>query len=262
MRNGSRKLFWLGFILMFFLGLIGGAYLVLRSTITHGELANSTPASQGKSSDELLDELLRLNEEEQANNNEYVPPEEKNLTDDFISNVVVPNGATQSSLNEVASDDFAIRTIIPYLESNKINLFPNIPDSVLKIVPDTSQNYQVYFKNTSSDVTKLLKLISEVLSSSNTNLPEDTDEILNLQAKASEIGDIFNNLSAAKTPQKLLETHKKMIVSAYAAQKITESLIDDEDPLKSIIIIEQMENAAAFWEKAFTEYENLSKKNQ
>lgn len=258
----QKKYFIITSVSVFLVGLIGGAYLVLNSAVTSGELTNSTPISEGKSSDELLNELLKLNELEQSGaSDEYIPPEEKNLTDDFIATVVAPNGASELDLKKIKSDDFEIRTIVPYLQSNEIDLFPIIPDSVLKIIPNSPQNYQAYFKNTSSDVTELLNLINETLSIKQDDF-ENSDAILDFRGKAQAIGDIFNNLSKAKVPKKLVEAHKKIIVSAYSAQKIAESFASEDDPLKSLIITNQIEEVAVFWDGAFKEYESLSKKNQ
>src|SRR3989344_799216 len=98
--------------IIFILGLMAGAYLVLRTTVTSGELANSTPLSQGKSSDELLDELLKLNQEEKSEQSEYIPPEDKNLTDDFTSAVIAETGGlNKDSVEKIAGTDFMANTV-------------------------------------------------------------------------------------------------------------------------------------------------------
>src|SRR3989344_6363774 len=129
MTNHPRKYFWLGLVLVFLLGIFGGAYLVLRTTVTYGEEEASTPLSAGKSSDELLAELLTLNEQEKESQNAYVAPEDKNLTDDFLETIVSESGGiNQDTAEKIASSDFLANTIIPYLRSNNLNLFPEIPN--------------------------------------------------------------------------------------------------------------------------------------
>ena len=57
MFNHPRKYFWFGLVLVFLLGIFGGAYLVLKTTVSYGVDEASTPLSAGKTSDELLGEL-------------------------------------------------------------------------------------------------------------------------------------------------------------------------------------------------------------
>ncbi|MEK9174822.1 MAG: hypothetical protein AAB725_02525, partial [Patescibacteria group bacterium] len=112
---------------VFALGLIAGAYLVLRTTVTSGEIETSTPLSAGKTSDELLDELLKLNREEAETKTAYVPPEERNITDEFLSTVISSVGLTSISAKKIQSSDFLVETVLPYLKSSEIDLLPMIP---------------------------------------------------------------------------------------------------------------------------------------
>ena len=110
-----RSGFWIILTLIFILGLFGGAYLVLKSSITQGTEETSTALNQGKSSDELLDELLKLNQSESAE--AYIPPENKNLTEGFLNALTKNNGAMNINPAEIASSDFFASTILPYLKT-------------------------------------------------------------------------------------------------------------------------------------------------
>jgi hypothetical protein len=257
MRNGSRKLFWLGLILVFFFGLIGGAYLVLRSTVTHGELANSTPASQGKSSDELLAELLKLNQMEE--DGEYVPPEDKNLTEEYLGKIVVDGNISQETLTKIESTDFLASTVLPYLASNKPELFPFIPNTVLKIVPDSKTSFQKYFKDTNKDVITFFESVRK-MSSLDVEKITDAENMNEFDSRVSLLGTAFENLSKVSIPKKYVELHKNIMVSIFSLQKMYESILkSEEDPLKSLLMFNEAESTGEFWKQSLLDYDNASK---
>jgi hypothetical protein len=264
MQNGSRKLFWIGFILVFLFGLLGGAYLVLRSTITHGELANSTPASQGKSSDELLDELLKLNEAEQSGgDSEYIPPEDKNLTDGFLktmtSEISENGGLSNTTAEEISSSDFIAGTVIPYIGENSLNLFPIIPNSILKIIADSKSAKTAYYKQTNTDAESLLNIIKDLMEFDADKL-ENGDDLNDLYVNKEKLTTIFQNFSKIAIPKSLVEIHKNMIVTCYSVQKSIEVLINsDEDPLKALIVFNNAEALGEFWKNSLLEYSKASK---
>ncbi len=261
MINHPRKYFWLGLVLVFLLGIFGGAYLVLRTTVTYGEEESSTPLSAGKSSDELLGELLTLNEQEKESANAYVAPEDKNLTDDFLRTIVSESGdINQDTAEKIASNDFLAETILPYLRGNNLNLFPEIPNSVLKIVKDSKIARTQYFKDTNKDAITIFNVLKEFSKINPDKLAEDGADFSNLEIQVSKLAPAFENLSRTKTPEGLLETHKKIIVTAYSLQKIFESLIDsDTDPLKTLMVFNDIETVGEFWKNALLEYDKLSK---
>ncbi|MDP3800208.1 MAG: hypothetical protein Q8Q90_02175 [bacterium] len=248
-------------IVIFLLGLIGGAYLVLRTTVTYGEEEASTPLSAGKSSDELLAELLTLNEQEKESQNAYVAPEDKNLTDDFLKTIVSESGGiNQNTAEKIASSDFLASTIIPYLRGNNLNLFPEIPNSVLKIVKDSKTARVQYFKDTNKDAITIFNALKEFSKTNPEKLSEDGADVSSLESQVSKLSTVFENLSKTKTPEGLLETHKKIIVTAYSLQKIFESLINsDSDPLKTLIVFNDTETLGEFWQSTLLEYDKLSK---
>lgn len=259
----KRHLIIIG-ILVFLIGIIGGAYLVLRSAVTRGELANSTPASQGKSSDELLDELLKLNQSEEekaaANANEYIPPEEKNLTEDFTKELFSKTDILNVTPEAISSDDFYISTILPYLKSNEMDPFPEIPDSSLKIVAATKINAQQYFKNTQKPVNTLAQTIYALLKDDLQN-PESEDSQNHAREKSTIIGGAFEEISRVAVPKNLVQLQKNILIMAYSSQKVAEALADGEtDPLKSVMVLNNLEAVGDFWKQTLTSYQSESKK--
>lgn len=253
----SKKHFpWL-ITAVFLVGLIGGAYLVLRSSVSKGELTYSTPLSQGKSSDELLDELLKLNQAEQ--DGVYIPPEDKNLTEGFLKEIITEGGQSRLSPEVVASDDFFVSTILPYLKSNQIELFPPIPDSVLKIALDSRANNQKYFKDTEPVLSRVFKVMQAVPKLNVENLNDFTVRG-DLQENIAELADTFQTLSRAAVPKKLLPLHKNVLLMNYSLQKFAEALANSqEDPLKSLLIINEHEALGEFWRDTLLEYDQASK---
>lgn len=260
MNKPSRKYFWFGLVFVFLVGLLGGAYLVLRTTVTSGELEISTPLSAGKSSDELLDELLKLNQEEKTGQSEYVPPEDKNLTDEFAATVISETGGlSEDSAEKIAGTDFIANTVLPYLQTNTLNLLPEIPDSVLKIVPDSKTSRAAYFKHTNKDAVTIFNAVKDFIKINPDGLenPETLDEMRN---QTGRLATTFENLSRAATPKTLLATHKNMLLTAYSLQKSLETLINgDDDPLKLLIVFNDIEALGEFWKNALTEYDRASR---
>ena len=262
----SKKLFLISAVIVFLIGLIGGAYLVLQSTVTRGELTNSTPISQGKSSDELLNELLKLNELEQSGATaEYIPPEDKNLTDDFLNTVVTKvtdsGGLSQKTVEEVSSNDFIAGTILPYLGENQINLFPDIPDSSLKIIGVSAKNRAAYFSQTNKSAVSLFYALKELIGINMDDVDAGENDVLaKLEDQKIKVSTAFENLSFVNVPQDLAETHKKLLTSAYSLQKTFESLINNnEDPLKTLVIFNDLETLGNFWKETLIEYDKASR---
>ncbi len=253
----SRKFSIILAIVVFLIGLIGGAYLVLRSTVTRGELANSTPASQGKSSDELLDELLKLNQQESES--EYIPPEKRNLTEEYLGKIISGGSISQETLTKIESTDFLASTVLPLLASNKPELFPFIPDTVLKIIPDSKANSQKYFKDTNKDVITFFESVRKMtsLDAEKITEPENINEFDNT---VSLLGTAFENLSKASIPKKYVELHKNIMLSIFSMQKMFESVLNsEEDPLKSLLIFNDAESTGEFWKQSLIDYDNASK---
>ncbi len=229
--------------------------MVLKSSVTKGELANSTPLSQGKSSDELLQELINLNQAESAKPEDYVPPENKNLTEEFskiITGEAIKSGS--AATEKITSSDFMTSSVLPYLKSNEIDLFPDIPDSVLKIIPDSTANSQKYYKDTDKDVTVFFNAVKKVMSLDPEKLDSDDTQddirILALDVQAS-----FENLSKIAVPKKLAAVHKGILVSTLSLHKVLESIINSNaDPLKSMVIINRAEKLGQFWQTALYDY--------
>lgn len=243
--------------MVFLIGLLGGAFLVLKSTVTKGTVETSTDIGQGKSSDELLDELLRINQNEAGNSGEYVPPENKNLTEDFLNTIVDKSNGETINPQEIASNDFFVSTILPYLKSNQLNLFPIIPDSSLKIVPDSKAAQQKYYKDTNKDI-----LIFYNIMKSNLSLNPDkiTDEavLAGIDDNVAELGLAFRNLSRVEVPEKFTEIHKNVLTSVFSLQKFLEALTNSEtDPLKSLLVINEAENLGEFWKQTLYDYTQL-----
>ncbi|MFY9493034.1 MAG: hypothetical protein WAP55_00905 [Minisyncoccia bacterium] len=246
--------------IMFMIGLIAGAYLVLRTTVTSGELTNSTPLSQGKSSDELLDELLKLNLEEKTEQSEYIPPEDKNLTDEFAAAIISETGGlNEDSAEKIAGTDFIANTVLPYLQTNTLNLLPEIPDSVLKIVSDSKINRAAYFKATNKDAVVIFNVVRDFIKI-NTDDLESSETLDELQNQASQLATAFENLSRAATPKTLVATHKNILLTAYSLQKSLETIIgSDDDPLKLLIVFNDIETLGEFWKNALVEYDRASR---
>ena len=251
----SRKFFWLGLILVFLIGLLGGAYLVLRTTISRGEITNSTALSQGKSSDELLDELLKLNPDQSASStDEYIPPENKNLTQDFLTTITRTTGDQKIDPKIISSNDFFVSTIYPYLKSNQINLFPIIPDSALVVVPYSKQSSQKYYRDTNKDVVTFFNIMKKISKLDPDNMPSE-DKVLEMQADTSQLAVVFEGLAGVEVPEKYLEIHKNILVSVISLQKFLEALTNGEnDPLKSLMVINQAGDLGPFWQKAIYDY--------
>lgn len=255
----SYKKFTFIIVAVFLVGLIGGSFLVLKSATTKGALTRSTPLSQGKSSDELLAELLNLNSAEQNKTDEYVPPENKNLTEDFLAAVLKNKGLTDITAQEIASDDFFVSTILPYLKSNEPNLTPLIPDSVLKIAPSSSANISKYFTGTKPQISSLINVLDQVLKTDPEKL-EDFATQNNLQDNIAALAGIFESLSQASIPKKYLVMHKNLLITVYSLQKIAESMANSsQDPLKSLLIMNQSEQAGEFWKNTLIEYDKAAR---
>ena len=250
----SKKSFIVGAIIVFIAGLIGGAYLVLKSSVTQGELANSTPAQNGKSSDELLAELLKINQQEQNALEPYIPPEDKNLTEDFLKTIVDKSAGDRINPKQIASDDFFVSTILPYLKGNQIDLFPEIPDSVLKITTDSKANLKKYYQDTNKDMIVFFDAVKKITKTDETKLqdPATQDELNTL---ASNLASSFQNLSRTEVPPSQKELHKKIMVSVLSLQKMTEAMINYEtDPLKSLLVINEAEALGKFWQETLYDY--------
>ena len=231
--------------------------MVLRSSVSKGELTYSTPLSQGKSSDELLDELLKLNQAEQEG--EYIPPEDKNLTEGFLREVIKDSGQSRLSPEVAASNDFFVATILPYLKSNQIDLFPIIPDSVLKIVSDSKTSTQKYFKDTEPQLTKVFKIMQAVAQLNVQNL-NDITTASDLPENISELAETFQTLSHTAVPKKLLPLHKDVLLMNYSLQKFAEALANSEaDPLKSLLIVNEHQTLGEFWRDTLLEYDKAAK---
>lgn len=259
MVTASRKYFWFGLVFVFLVGLFGGAFLVLRSTITHGELANSTPVSQGKSSDELLQELLKLNADEKNKGQENTDPENKNITDDLFSATLSQNDVSDAGIKKIQSNDFMVNTVIPFLNTNQIDLFPIIPSSVLNIVPDSSANNKKYFKDTADTVNALGQEIGRLLDA---DIEQYSDPLVQnkLNQTSENIGTIFKKLSGFNVPKKILALHKNILLTAYSAKKIAEVLGNtDEDPLKALLTTNQISGVIDFWQQALSDYSKALK---
>ncbi|MDP3764713.1 MAG: hypothetical protein Q8Q95_03790 [bacterium] len=255
MINHPRKYFWLGLVLVFLLGIFGGAYLVLRTTVSYGEEEASTPLSAGKSSDELLAELLTLNEQEKESQNAYVAPEDKNLTDDFLSTMVSATGISEAAVRKAESSDFMVETVLPYFKSNEINLLPIIPTSVFKTVSDSKLNYKKYFTDTEKDATNIYGAINKILDVDLENISE-TKVINNLTTYSETLSISFGKLSEVSVPKKYTELHKNILLSAISAKKIAEAMINrEEDPLKTLIVLNQFDEVVLFWTKTFGDYQ-------
>ena len=260
MNKTSRKYFWFGLVFVFLVGLVGGAFLVLRTTITQGELANSTLLSQGKSSDELLDELLKLNQEEKTEQqSEYIPPEDKNLTDEFTAAIISETGGlNENSAEKIAGTDFIANTVLPYLQTNRLDLFPEIPDSVLKIVTDSKTSRAAYFKATNKDAVTIYTAVRDFIKTNPEEL-ENPATLNKLQNQTEKLAAAFESLSRAATPKTLIATHKNMLLAAYSLQKVLETLIaSDSDPLKLLIVFNDIEALGEFWKNALVEYDKAS----
>lgn len=259
----SKKLYIILSIVIFLIGIIGGAYLVLKSTVTHGELANSTPAYQGKSSDELLAELLALNQAEQGNEDEYILPEDKNLTDEFLkemtSEISQTGGLSETTAGKISSSDFMAETVIPFLGKNSLNLFPYIPDTTLKIVADSKSSKTTYFNQTNKYATDLYKIIKE-LSEFDADILESGDNLNELYSNQEKLATIFQNLSKVSIPKSLVEMHKNIIITTYSVQKCIEVLINnEEDPLKALIVFNNSDEIGDFWKNSLLDYSKASK---
>ena len=250
--TGSRKFFWLGLVLVFLIGLLGGAYLVLKTTVSRGEITNSTALSQGKSSDELLSELLKNQAESQ--NQDYIPPENKNLTEGFLSTITSTAGDQKIDPKIISSNDFFVSTIYPYLKSNQINLFPIIPDSALSIVPDSKAAQSKYYKDTNPDVLTFYNTMRETLKLDPDKIT-DENTLSDLEGKVAGLASAFENLSQVEVPQKLVETHKEILISVFSLQKFLEALTNSEsDPLKSLLIANNSQMLGNFWQKTIYDY--------
>src|SRR3989344_6024619 len=189
MSNHSRKYFWLGLIFVFIIGIFGGAYLVLKSSITQGELVNSTPAQDGQSSDELLAELLKINQQEQNSPEPYIPPEDKNLTEDFLKTIVDKSAGDRINPQQISSDDFFVSTILPYLKGNQIDLFPEIPDSVLRITTDSKANLKKYYQDTNKDMIVFFDAVKKITKTDETKLQDSSTQ--------NELNTLASNLAEA-----------------------------------------------------------------
>ncbi|MEK9174403.1 MAG: hypothetical protein AAB725_00320, partial [Patescibacteria group bacterium] len=226
-----------------------------------GELVNSTPLSQGKSSDELLDELLKLNQEEKTEQqSEYIPPEDKNLTDEFTAAIISETGGlNENSAEKIAGTDFIANTVLPYLQTNRLDLFPEIPDSVLKIVADSKLARAAYFKTTNKDAVAIYNAVRDFIKTNPDEL-EDPAALNKLSDQTEKLAAAFGNLSRAATPKSLLATHKNILLTAYSLQKSLETIIgSDDDPLKLLIVFNDIEALGEFWKNALAEYDRASR---
>lgn len=232
--------------------------MVLRSATTQGELARSTPLSEGKSSDELLEELLKLNQQESTG--EYIPPEDRNLTEDFLKTIVDKSSGATINPQQIASDDFFVSAILPYLKANQINLFPDIPDSAVKTVADSKINFPKYFRDTNNNVVALFKAIDKLLKTDPEKIEEQ--EIQDgLRTIIFELSDVFENLARVSVPPKYLELHKNVLLTSFSAHKMAEAMKNGaDDPLKSLLIFNETEAVGEFWKETLTKYNQASKK--
>ena len=243
---------------VFALGLIAGAYLVLRTTVTSGEIETSTPLSAGKTSDELLDELLKLNREEAETKTAYVPPEERNITDEFLSTVISSVGLTSISAKKIQSSDFLVETVLPYLKSSEIDLLPMIPTSALKISTDSPTSYKKYFNSTNKETERILGTITKILDVDLEKLG-DSGIQNNLASYSKDLENSFKNISEIEVPPKYLALHKNLVVSIIGAKKITEVMIaGTADPLKVLMTLGQIESLALFWQQTLSDYAKVS----
>ena len=259
MPNHSRKYFWLGLIFVFLIGIFGGAYLVLKSSVSQGELVNSTPEQDGKSSDELLAELLKINQNEADNKDPYIPPENKNLTDGFLRVITNNSGSQNIDPQHIASNDFFVSTILPYLKSNQLNLFPVIPDSALKIIPDSKTAQQKYYKDTNKDIIVFYNVM-QTIPKLDSNKINDGTTLATIDNNITKLSSSFENLSKVAIPQKLVTTHKSVLISVFSLQKFLEALTNSAtDPLKSILVINEAEQLGEFWKKTLYDYVQLPK---
>lgn len=251
-----RKRYWIIAMLVFVIGLFAGAYLVLKSASTRGELVNSTALSEGKSSDELLEELLKLNQQESAET--YIPPEDKNLTEDFLKTLVNESAGSTINPQQIASDDFFVSTILPYLKGNQINLFPEIPDSALKIVGDSKTNSQKYFKDTNKDMVVFFNGVKKITKLEITGEDQDlsaSPQLTELAENLPELGAAFENLSRVAVPKSKLELHKKILVSVFSLHSMINALIGGaDDPLKSLLITNEAEALGDLWQETLYDY--------
>lgn len=252
-----RKKFWtiLLIVFVFAVGLTGGAYLVLRSSITQGTEETSTALNQGKSSDELLGELLKLNQEESGEN--YEPPEDKNLTEGFLKTLTKNGNVANIDPTEIASNDFFASAILPYLKTNQLDLAPIIPDSVLKIVSDSKTAQQKYYKDTNADINVFYKVMNQTLEF-DADAIDDAAALVGVEQNISKLGDSFENLSAVAVPQSLVETHKEVLVSVFSLQKFLEAILNSEtDPLKSLLVVNESEALGELWKQTLYDYVQL-----
>lgn len=258
--QNSRKFFWFGLIFIFLVGLFGGAFLVLRSPASRGELINSTSLAEGKSSDELLEELLKINQQEKELADAYIPPEDKNLTEEFLQKIIAGGGLSPTTAEKISSNDFLAGTVLPYLKSSQLTLFPIIPDSVLNPIPDSKTNSRKYFKDTNKEVTVFVNAVEKVMRLDEEKIA-DPQELNDLQSSAAELAIAFENLSGASIPKKHLGLHKKILVSLFSLQKFLEVIINSEnDPLKSLLVTNQLEELSVFWQETLIGYDQASKK--
>ena len=60
-----------------------------------------------------------------------------------------------------------------------------------------------------------------------------------------------------EVPKKYMDIHKDMMISAIAAKKIAEAMINEAvDPLKTLIVLNQLDDAVLFWKESLTNYQN------
>ena len=136
---------------------------------------------------------------------------------------------------------------------------PLIPDSVLKIAPNTNANISQYFKDTKPQITTLVKALSEVLKTDAEKI-DDLEVQNDLQTSVAALANVFESLPRVSVPQKYLELHKNLLITVYSLQKIAEAMIDsNQDPLKSLLIMNQSDQAGEFWRDTLLEYEKASK---
>ena len=147
---------------------------------------------------------------------------------------------------------------MPYFKSNEINLFPIIPTSVLKTSNDSSANRKKYFDSTKKETEKILTAMTNILE---IDLEKLSDEGVQnkLNSYSNTLGDSFRNLSEIEIPPKYLNLHKNLMISVISAKKIVEVMKGDlEDPLKSLMTLNQMDSVTYFWQQTLNDYAKTS----
>lgn len=238
LRIKRKKLFWsvIGFV-VFLVGLVAGSFLVLRSETSEGalfDLENPSDSSAAIDSSGFIEDLKKFQEQ-----NPVVSGD--NLTAKFLAALAQAGVGQEVSSGEATSPEFLYGTVFPYLADLNQNLFPEIPQSAVRV--SVKADPATYLVEAKTAVILLAGAWQEAFRYSSQELEgpsikEKLDEIEEL------LGVVDEELRERDVPLEHRTLHRKLLqLSSDVGLIVRAGIVHrQDDPIKALLVMDRVED--------------------